>query len=213
MSENDEAQKFYLAGYTAFEAGDYESARALADTCLEISLPSSYWYAGSLGLKCWVANFSDNRIELEQAANTLLAIESGSDKPWFDAVALLNLGLSERKAGCKREAQQFLWRAAELYAEQQLQPEQPQEWQKVLDYFSTLSRWAATGERDEWINLLTQFETYADEQSELIQQLSEVARIMLDYTMGEDVRQASVDLVEQGISRTFLSAILLEQSG
>jgi len=213
MNENDEVQKIYLAGYAAFEAGDYQSATALADTCLEISPPSSYWYAGALGLKCWAANFSDNPVEIERSANALLAIESGTDKAWFDAVALLNLGLAERKAGHMRKAQPLLQRAAELYAAQQLQPEQPREWQQVLAYFSTLSRWAATGERDEWINLLTQFETFMDEQNQLIQQLYAAAHLMLDYAAGEDVGQKAAELVSQGVSRTFLSAILLQQSG
>ncbi len=213
MSKNDEAQKIYLAGYAAFEAGNFESAVALADTCLDISPPSSYWYAGALGLKCWVANFSDNPVELERSANALLAMESGTDKPWFDAVALLNLGLAERKAGRMRAAQPLLLRAAELYAAQQLQPGQPQQWQQVLDYFSTLSRWAATGERDEWINLLTQFEPTVDEQNELIQQLCAAAHILLEYTAGENVGQRASELVAQGVSRTFLSAILLERSG
>ena len=210
MIKNAEAHKIYLEGYEAFEQGDFRSANALADTCLALSSQTSYWYAGALGLKCWVANFTNNLAELEQTAETLLAMDTGTDKSWFDGVALLNLGLAKRKEGHTSEAQTLFLRAAERYKAQQLQPGQPSEWQSVIDYFSTLCRWAATEETIEWRSILIRFRDDTSEQSELLRQLSVAAQIMLRFSEDEEVKRETIELVKEGISRTFLSVLLLE---
>ena len=210
MIKNAEAHKIYLEGYEAFEQGDFRSANALADTCLVLSSQTSYWYAGALGLKCWVANFTNNLAELEQTAETLLAMDTGTDKPWFDGVALLNLGLAKRKEGHTSEAQTLFLRAAERYKAQQLQPGQPSEWQNVIDYFSTLCRWTATEETIEWRSILIRFRDDTSEQSELLRQLSVAAQIMLRFSEDEEVKRETIELVKEGISRTFLSVLLLE---
>ena len=210
MSINSKAQKIYLDGYEAFEQGDFKSANALADTCLALSSQTSYWYAGALGLKCWVADFTNDLADLERTASTLLAMDTGTDKPWFDGVALLNLGLAKRKHGHTSEAQTLFLRAAERYKTQQLQPGQPSEWQNVIDYFSTLCRWAATEETIEWRKNLSQFRDDTSEQSELLRQLSAAVQLMLRYSEGEEIKQEAVELVKGGVSRTFLSVLLLE---
>jgi tetratricopeptide (TPR) repeat protein len=210
MSKNVEAQKIYLDGYEAFEQGDFRRANELADTCLASSSQTSYWYAGALGLKCWVANFTNNLAELEQTAETLLSMDTGTDKPWFDGVALLNLGLAKRKDGQSSEAQTLFLRAAERYKAQELQPGQPGEWENVIDYFSTLCRWAATEETVEWRSILERFGDDTSEQSELLRQLSAAAQIMLRYSEGEEVKRETIELVKEGVSRTFLSVLLLE---
>ena len=51
------------------------------------------------------------------------------------------------------------------------------------------------------------------EPSELIEQLSAAAQLMLRYSEGEKVREEALVLVEQGVSRTFLVFILLKKIG
>ena len=210
MSEEAKAQKVYLDGYAAFEQGDFQRAEALADQCITLASKSSYWYAGALGLKCWTANFTGNVRKMEQSAAVLLQLETGEDKPWFDGVALLNLGLAKRRGGYVDEAREFLVRAAERYKAQRLQAEQPMEWQYVLDYFETLSKWAANGNVDEWRKYLSAVERGVDEQSELLQQLLAAARLMVRHGKGEEVKEEARELVQDGVSRTFLAGILLE---
>ncbi len=129
----DRVRHTYMEGYAAFEQGDLERAAMLADVCLASSNPASYWYAGALGLKCWIANWADDRDALEQAAERLLALDTGTDKPWFDGLALLNLALARRRAGRTEESTALFLRAAERYAAQHLQLGQPGEWQHILD--------------------------------------------------------------------------------
>lgn len=208
-AEKPDARKSYLEGYAAFERGDFERANSLADECLASSSPSSYWYAGALGLKCWAATLGDKLPELDRSATTLLALDTGADKPWFDGIALLNLALVHRKHGDWGQARQLFLRASESYAAQQLHPNQPGEWQNVLDYFSTLCRWAANGNTGEWSNLLDQFAGGARKPSDLMNELIGAARLMLRYAEGDQVGEAAIKLARQGTSRTFLSCLLL----
>ena len=175
-----------------------------------MSSPKSYWHAGALGLKCWSANFTNNLAEVESSANALLVLDTGDDKAWFDGLALLNLGLAKQRNGFAGEARDQYCRAAERYAAQQLHTGQPREWQSVINYFSTLCRWAASGEIREWSSYLDHFSERMSEPSELIQQLTAAANLMLRYAEGEKVRDEALELVEQGVSRTFLALVLLE---
>ena len=99
MNKHAEAQQLYLKGYQAFERGDYSSTDELSGRCLALSSPKSYWHSGSLGLKCWTANFSNKLAAVESTANTLLSLDTGDDKAWFDGLALLNLGLAKQRSG------------------------------------------------------------------------------------------------------------------
>ncbi len=210
MIDETKAQKIYLAAYQAFEQGKFNNAIALADQCMALSAQTSYWYAGALGLKCWVANFTNNLLILEQTAATLLAMDTGSDKPWFDGIAWLNLGLAQRKQGNTNQACHFFLQAANRYRAQQLRPEQPGEWQNVLDYFNTLSRWAVTEETAVWEKFLDRFiNDETNKPGELLCHLASAARLMLRYSEGSDIKQEAVTLVKQGVSRTFLAVPLL----
>lgn len=210
MNKEADVQRKYMAGYEAFEGGDFSRANELADACMVISSQTSYWYAGALGLKCWVANFTHNLADLEQTTTALLVMDTGEDKPWFDGVALLNLGLAKRKAGNTNEAGSLFLRAAERYEAQQLHPGQPSEWQNVLDYFYALCRWAATEEATVWEEVLDQIsDDDSGEPNKLSQQLRSSAQLMLRYSEGGEVKQEAVELVRGGVSRTFLAVILL----
>jgi len=209
MSENDTVKETYLAGYEAFEQGDFEKAAALADACLERSPQPSYWYAGALGLKCWAANFMDNRAEAERTATALLALDAGTDKAWFDGLALLNLGLVKKKEKQTKEAGRLFLRAARQYEAYAPQPEQPREWQYVVGYFSALCKWAATNDPGEWEKYLACLKNEAGGQSDLVRQVSAAAQVALRYSEGKDVTREVLELVGSGVSRTFLSVLLL----
>ena len=211
MGEETEAQENYFAGYAALEQGDFRRADELADACLAVSSPNSYWYAGALGLKCWIANFTNNFADLELTATSLLASDTGLDKPWFEGLVLLNLGLAKKRSGDTSLAQKLFLQASERYAAQHLRPEQPNEWRKVLDYFKTLCRWAATGESAFWEQFLDQFErSDQDEHGKLLWQLISASQLMLRHAKGQEVRQDAVELLKRGVSRTFLAVVLTE---
>ena len=210
MNEEAKAQQTYLDGYEAFEQGDFQRAEALANQCIALASQSSYWYVGALGLKCWVANFTGNWDALEQNAAILLASETGDNKPWFDGVALLNLGLANRRKDRVDKARAFLMAAGERYNAQRLHEGQPAEWQYVIDYFATLSRWAANERVSEWRKYLDKVPSVPGKRSELVRQLSAAAQLMLRYAEGEEVKKDAKELVVEGVSRTFLAVILLE---
>lgn len=209
MNEHDEARKCYLDAYEAFEEGDLETAAGLARSCLGMASPASYWYAGALGLLCWLANFKSDAVELDRLAKRLLALDTGADKPWFDGMALLNLGLGKRREGDESEARELLSRAAECYARQTLSEGQPGEWQKVIEYFRTLCRWGAATDDIERKSMLSQIKIGSAGKSGLLLQLQKAIRLMIRYTEGEDVNQEAQDSIDAGVSRTFLAFILL----
>lgn len=202
-------EQIYLAGYEAFQEGDFDRAIELAETCLGLASSDSYWYAGALGLKCWAANFAGNPSLVEQFAGNLLSLETGDDKPWFDGLACFNLGLAMMQSMRSNEARAHFERAARCYASQCVHPGQPDEWQSVLDYFSTLAKWCANGRTAEWWDFLSGLQGTACTPSDLLEQLSAAAKIMLRYSQGEDVKKEAMTLVEGGVSRTFLSPVLL----
>jgi hypothetical protein len=212
MSENADAREIYLNAYKALERGDYRISSELADACLEVSHPTSYWHAGALGLKCWLANFNSDLDELDQIAETLLALDTGSDKPWFVGLALLNLGLKKHKTGYDIEVRGLFLRAAECYHMQQLHPGQPSEWQKVIEYFCTLCRWAAAKGNAKKKEILDRFGASIGREGELLLQLATAIQLMMRYTEGENVKQKALESVSEGVSGTFLAAILLEDT-
>jgi hypothetical protein len=209
LENQQSAQEIYLTAYEAFEGGDFGRARSLAEACLEVSPQDSYWYAGALGLKCWITSFENLPTELEETAAALIALDTGGDALWFEGLARLTLGISKRRQGKPAEARELFHRAGQCYAAQELHPGQPEEWRDVLDYFSTLCVWAASGEGRTFDDFLAGLATHP--QGELIQQLTAAAQLMIRYAAGEDVRTDAVDLVKQGVSRTFIAFPLMEE--
>jgi hypothetical protein len=207
LDDPKNAQEIYLTAYEAFEGGDFGSARSLGEACLEVSAIDSYWYAGALGLKCWVACFENRPTELEETAAALIALDTAGDKLWFDGLAQLTLGISTHRQGKLPEARELFQQAAQCYAAQELHPGQPEEWRGVLDYFSTVCTWAASGERAVLVDYLGGLESYPP--GELIRQLKAAAKLMIRYADGEAVRKEAAELVQQGVSRTFMAFPLL----
>jgi hypothetical protein len=210
MNEQSEVKEQYLAAYSAFEQGDFTTAGKGADSCLKMCSPASYWYAGALGLKCWLASFCSAPAELDVVAKRLLTIDTGPDKFWFEGIALLNLGLMKCNEQDMVEARRQFSRAAECYNKHPLHPGQPREWQKVTDYFSTLCRWAAAEDNDKKKEVLNRFRSEINEENELLRHLSTAIQLMIRYTDGEDVKQEARACISTGVSRTFLAFILLD---
>jgi len=207
MSHTDQ---IYFEGYDAFEKGDYEKAFKLSETCLATSPPDSYWYAGALGLECWIANFTHNMEKVERSAEKLLSLETGDDKSWFDGLAWFNLGLARAQVGRMNDAKTYFLSVAESYRSQELQARQPAEWQMVLEYFATLARWSASGENAEWVEFMSRIDKDEVGRGELAQQLLAAARIILRCSKGEEVKKDAIEMVKTGVSRTFLSPVLLD---
>lgn len=204
-----QVEQIYFEGYEAFEQGDFNKAIELAETCLAISSPDSYWFAGALGLKCWAANFARNLSAVEEYAKILLLLDSGEDKPWFDGLAWFNLGLVSAQQGRLGEARSYFLRAADSYQSQELHARQSVDWQVVLEYFATLARWSASGETDELGDFLSRFDEDKRSRSELLDHLLVAARITLRFSEGEEVKREAIEGVRAGVSRTFLSPVLL----
>lgn len=113
-----------MAGYAAFNRGDILEAARLATQCLTTAARGSYWRFGALGLRCWALNFLGDRDGVERDARTLLAQKSGPDKPWFDGLALVNLGLVSQQAGEIEEAKEFFSKASDCYRAHRIDPDQ-----------------------------------------------------------------------------------------
>lgn len=199
-------------GIRGLRARELPQAEALADVCLESCATDSYWYAGALGLKCWIALFTDDPT-LSSTAEALLGLDSGDDKPWFDGMALLNLALASRRRGRTRRSRRLFLLAAERYGEQSLRQGQPPEWRHVIDYFGTLCRWAAGGDRSGWERLIGRLEEDPNREDGLLRNLGTCVRLMLRSASGEEVLHDAEESVKKGVSRTFLSLLLLERPG
>jgi len=203
---NDPAT-FYHAGYAAFDRGEFAEAIALATRCLSLAAPESYWHFGALGLRCWAANGLDDRAQVKRDAGALLSAETGTDKPWFDGLALLNLALIERRGGLGEQARITFDRAAERYAAHQIAPEQPPEWALVSRYFAALSRWASCGETGD-LQLLQEMLAGWSPPTEDTRQLAAAVDLALRHADGEDVKKPAGLATLEGISRAFLALLL-----
>ena len=139
----DDPKKLYLEGYVAFDQGYFYEAVALATQFLHIASPVSYWHFRALGLRCWAANYLENVTSGKQDAFTLLDEDAGTDKSWFDGLALLNLGILRRRIGQTAEAKELFAQASQRYTEYKISLEQPSEWQLVSDFFAAVTHLAA----------------------------------------------------------------------
>ena len=127
MVHNKSVEEIYRTGYDAFEGGDYAEANRLAGHCLEASTPEDYWYAGALGLKCWVATLTGESITLQDSAQQISAIDTGADTHWFDGLGALHLGFFHHQGGDVQKSKELFTQASLSYHQQTLQPGQPPE--------------------------------------------------------------------------------------
>jgi len=209
MGQTKPVEEIYRTGYDAFEGGDYAEAKRLADACLGASTPADYWYAGALGLKCWVASFIGDGSTLQESAERLSTMDTGEDTHWFDGLAALHLGFLHYKESNHQKAKELFSQASLSYRQQTLLPGQPPEWQYVLDYFSTLAAWLAEQSPHPWQQYNQQLTKDCAPANQLCLQLKAAANLMIKYTQGESTAQEAADLLKMGVSRTFLCPILL----
>jgi tetratricopeptide (TPR) repeat protein len=205
----EKPQALYLAGYEAFDQGDFSKAISLATRCLEIAAPDSYWYSGSLGLRCWAASYTGDDAGVERDAGDLLARDSGPDRAWFEGLALLNLGLVYRRAGNRSKAKQCYARASERYAAYQIQPDHPPIWGLIVRFFTASTHWAAYQKRDKLKELALEMSGLPTQDAET-QRLMHAVELLLRHAQGQDVRVEAEKAASDGVSRTFLVQILLE---
>lgn len=203
-----DAKDIYMKGYAAFDKGDYQEAIDLATKCIEVSPPDSYRHIGALGLRCWAANYSGDDETVEKDARALLSKESKIDEEWFNGLALFNLGLLRRRAGEWNEAMILFARASKEYAAYKLDDKAPIGWVLVNEFFIAVTHWCASGKTD----LLDRLTIRLSEQSETdeeIQHLQNAVALYRRLAKGEDVTEEASGAAAEGVSRAFLSAILL----
>ena len=201
-------RELYLSGYVAFDQGDFGEATSLATECLAIAPPDSYWHFGALGLRCWAANYMEDNLSVERDACDLLAEEAGLDKPWFDGLALLNLGLVRWRAGHINEAKTLFAQASTRYAAYEIGSERPAEWMLIVRFFAAVTRWAASGETDTLMRLADELASLPA-MNEEIEHLNRVVSVYLRHAEGEQVTAETKSAALTPTSRAFLALILL----
>lgn len=206
MAQNPE--KLYKSGYQAFEKGDYDKAIGLATDCLKTADIDSYWYPGALALRCWAANYGGKAEQVIRDAYVLLSMDSGDDKMWFDGTALINLGLLRRRKGDISEAEILFQFAAERYGAYEINAKHPPESHFIRDLFVAACTWAALDSVDKLNELAGNLKGNPDSKGE-IDHLRRAVELLQHAAEGKDVRDEAEKAAGNGVSRTFVSLLLL----
>ena len=197
-----------MAGYAALDQGDFGKATSLATECLAIAPPDAYWHFGALGLRCWAANYMKDNQSVERDARNLLAEDAGPDKPWFDGLALLNLGLVRWRAGRIDAAKTLFAQASTRYAAYRLGSGRPAEWMLIVRFFTAVTGWAASGETDALMRLAEELASLPA-MNEEIARLDRVVTLYLRRAEGKQVTAEVKAAARRRTSRAFLALILL----
>ncbi len=203
-----EAAEIYLAGYAAFDQGDYSAAVSLAAQCLDLALPTSYWHSGALGLRCWAANYVGEDGLVGRDARALLGKEEGPEKLWFDGLALFNLALVSQRRGRDVEAKELFARAAERYDKYADSLAGPAEWDFVARFFGAVASWAGMGKRDGLESLAEELAKLPDLRGEL-DSVGRAVGLVLRHALGEEVSTEAEEAALGGVSRALLAVILV----
>jgi hypothetical protein len=201
-------EKLYADGYAAFDRGDFARAVDLATTCWKAAAPNSYWFAGALGLRCWAAHFAGDIDTMEHDAHVLTCLDTGDDKPWFDGLALVNLGIMFLKLGNVDKAELLFSQASAMYAAARHDAGQAGDQALVKELFGAVTHWAATddpakiADLDERIGRVS----HPDDETQKIQT---AVRLYHRRAKGENVAAEAADAVRQGVNRTLLALLLL----
>jgi hypothetical protein len=201
-------EKIYTDGYAAFDRGDFAVAIKSAGKCLLAAPIDSYWFPGALGLRCWAANFADDRECVERDAHALLAIDTGDEKMWFDGLAAFNLALIRRRLGDVGEAELLFDQARAKYTAYRINPKKPDEWRLVRELFEAISHWAACGEADKVDDMAGRLSVLPDPSGETVH-IHKAVDLYQRFVRGEDVADEAHRAADDGVSRTFLALILI----
>jgi tetratricopeptide (TPR) repeat protein len=205
---NSDPEKIYQDGYSAFDRGEYPRAINLATQCLKTADAGSYWYAGALGLRCWAANFAGDYDSVVIDAHTLLTLDTGDEKMWFDGLAVLNLALIRRRVGDVGQAERLFDQARAKYQAYRVNPKKPEDWPLVRQLFEAITHWAASGETDKLDDLAGILSVRSDPNGE-IEQLKKAVDLYQRCARGEDVTAESGKVADEGVSRAFLALLLI----
>ncbi len=211
MNANDtmKAKSLYFSGYTSFNNGDFQGAIALATQCLEKAPAGSYWYAGALGLRCWAANYLGDNESVEHDAQKLLNLDTGTEKPWFDGLAFLNLGFVYQRKGKVNEAKAFFSDASDQYATYEIQTSQPGEWKIISHFFVAMAQMAAFEKVETLEKVSDELSKYPASSEEIVR-FRQAVNLYLRRFHGENVSLEAESAAQNGVSRAFLSLILLD---
>jgi len=128
---------------------------------------------------------------VEQDTLTLLSEDAGTEKLWFEGLALLNLGILHRRTGRTAKAKELFARASERYAAYRISPEQPIEWQLVSDFFTEVAYLTAFGETDKLKQLaekMGSLRTSGKEYALNMEHLDLAIRLYQHHAQGANVR-------------------------
>lgn len=199
----------YQASCTAFGQGNYPRARLLASQCLSATPRDTYLYYAALSLKCWSANYQGDTITVEREAALLLEANPLTDKRWFEALALYNLGLVQQRTRHAWQAATYFNLASQRYAAYKNGLNQPRIRILTNRFFAALTHWGATGDRGMLAAIAKDISDHPVFKADL-NHLAYALGLYLRRTEGEDVTCAAANAASHGVDRTLLAYLLLE---
>ncbi len=201
-------KKIYDDGYAAFEKEDFAKAIELAGKCLKAAHVDSYYYPGALGLRCWAANFTGDDETAVLDAHTLLVLDTGDDKMWFDGLAVFNIAIIRRRLGDVGQAESLFDKARAKYAAYRINHTMPEDWRLIREYFEVVSYWAACGETDKIDDMAGRLSVLKDPSNE-VARIRNAVDLHQRLTRGEDVADEASVAAKNGVSRTLLALIMI----
>ena len=203
-----DAEQLYHDGCLAFNQGKYSEAIDKATKCIELTEVDSYWYAEALALRCWAANFADDQERVSRDANALLVLDTGDDKMWFDGLAVMNLALVKRRLGDVGQAETLFDQARAKFSSHRVRPEKSDHWRLMREFFEAVSDWASSGTTDKLDRLSGRLSVTKDPSDETTS-LRRVVDLYQRHARGEDVDDDAHRAADDGVSRAYLSALLI----
>jgi tetratricopeptide (TPR) repeat protein len=196
-------------GCAAFNRGNYSDAIKKATRCIEATPADSYWYAAALELRCWAANFTDDQERVSRDANALLVLDTGDDKMWFDGLAVMNLALVRRRVGDVGQAETLFDQARAKFMSHRVAPQKEDKWRLRREFYEAVNYWAASGATDKLDNLSGRL-SVAKNPSDEVAGIRQAVDLYQRHARGEDVSDEARRAADKGVSRAFLSALLIQ---
>jgi hypothetical protein len=198
----------YKAGWSAFEKGDFAAAIKEAAACMQDTAADSHWYAAAMSLHCWASHFSGDFAAAERDAYTLLTLDTGDEKLWFDGLALINLGIMRRKVGDIGEAELIFDQASTKFATYLMPPDSFSECELSRELFAAFAYWAANDETRKLEELAQRLQGQSHTEGNAGHVYRSV-ELYLRLAKGDDVKAEATKASAEGVHRTLLAPILL----
>lgn len=198
----------YKAGWDAFEKGDFAAAIKEAAAVMQAAAADSRWYAAAMSLHCWASHFSGDLTAAERDACTILTLDSGDEKLWFDGQALINLGIMRRKVGDIGAAELIFDQASSRFAEYTMPPDSSSECEFSRDLFAAFAYWAARDETRKLEELAQRLKSRPPGDGNASHVYRSV-ELYLSMAKGNEVKAEAAKAAAEGVGRTLLAPILL----